>query len=112
MTTPIEFKECDDCAKEPGVPVLCAGCLHNRDAIAMLTAAKSVLPKVAQKETLVSNAVAALVIEHKLTCPGEDGIGVYCSMCWGRLNSDRPAEKPVTGHRSGCVVQTMKDAML
>lgn len=28
-----EFKECESCASKPGTPILCNGCLHNRNAI-------------------------------------------------------------------------------
>lgn len=28
-----EFKECDTCKSKPGSPVLCDGCLHNREVI-------------------------------------------------------------------------------
>ena len=35
------FRECDTCSAKPGSPVLCAGCLHNREVIERLT------PKVA-----------------------------------------------------------------
>ena len=30
------FKECETCAGRAGSPTLCAGCLHNRDLIAVL----------------------------------------------------------------------------
>ena len=29
----LEFHECESCAKKPGTPVLCGGCLHNREVI-------------------------------------------------------------------------------
>ena len=29
------FKECDTCASQPGIPVLCKGCLHNRRIITL-----------------------------------------------------------------------------
>jgi hypothetical protein len=32
-----EFMECDTCLAKPGTPLLCAGCLHNREAIAILS---------------------------------------------------------------------------
>jgi hypothetical protein len=28
-----DFRECDACRVKPGSPILCSGCLHNRDAI-------------------------------------------------------------------------------
>lgn len=28
-----EYKECDTCARQPGSPPLCSGCLNNRTAI-------------------------------------------------------------------------------
>ena len=31
-----EFVECDSCAKKPGSPTLCGGCLHNRNVAAQL----------------------------------------------------------------------------
>lgn len=31
-----EFMECDTCRAKPGSPILCSGCLHNRDAIKKL----------------------------------------------------------------------------
>lgn len=34
-----EFVECDACAAKPGSPVLCAGCLANRNTIGRLTKA-------------------------------------------------------------------------
>lgn len=33
-----EFMECDTCRAKAGSPVLCRGCLHNRDLISKLTA--------------------------------------------------------------------------
>jgi hypothetical protein len=36
-----QFVECDACRAKPGTPALCAGCLHNRTAIAHLRAAMS-----------------------------------------------------------------------
>lgn len=33
----LEFMECEDCRKKPGVATLCAGCLHNRQVIEQLT---------------------------------------------------------------------------
>lgn len=32
-----EFLECDTCRAEPGMPILCEGCLQNRAAIDRLT---------------------------------------------------------------------------
>lgn len=29
----MNFTECDTCAKKPGSPILCTGCLHNRRII-------------------------------------------------------------------------------
>lgn len=29
----IAFKECDTCRAKPGTPILCEGCLHNREAL-------------------------------------------------------------------------------
>jgi hypothetical protein len=34
----IPFVECDTCIKKPGTPILCQGCLLNREAILNLTA--------------------------------------------------------------------------
>ena len=34
-----EFKECNDCLDKPGIPPLCAPCLHNRGLIERLRAA-------------------------------------------------------------------------
>lgn len=34
-----EFIECDTCRAKPGSPILCQGCLHNRDLISRLTSA-------------------------------------------------------------------------
>jgi len=31
-----EFIECDTCRAKPGMPILCWGCLHNRDLITKL----------------------------------------------------------------------------
>lgn len=28
-----DFRECDTCKDKPGMPVLCWGCLHNRDQV-------------------------------------------------------------------------------
>lgn len=36
----IRFQECETCAAKPGIPELCAGCVHNRASIAYLTASK------------------------------------------------------------------------
>lgn len=32
----LEFKECDSCSAKTGSPVLCSGCLQNRDTIMKL----------------------------------------------------------------------------
>ena len=34
--TPTKFIECESCAAKPGMPVLCAGCLNNRELISDL----------------------------------------------------------------------------
>lgn len=31
-----KFIECDTCRAKPGSPILCSGCLHNRDVIGRL----------------------------------------------------------------------------
>lgn len=33
----MNFQECDTCIAKPGTPALCKGCLHNREAIRLLT---------------------------------------------------------------------------
>lgn len=33
----IKFQECDVCAAKPGTPILCWGCINNRDVIEKLT---------------------------------------------------------------------------
>ena len=42
-----DFMECDSCRAKPGSPILCRGCLHNRDVIYTLQKAikKSAAPK-------------------------------------------------------------------
>lgn len=34
----VEFMECDTCRAKAGSPILCKGCLHNRDVIQKLGA--------------------------------------------------------------------------
>ena len=35
MMDRLEFRECDNCAKKPGSPVLCGSCIHNRGMISV-----------------------------------------------------------------------------
>lgn len=35
-TIAAEFQECDTCRAKPGTPLLCSGCLHNREAFTAL----------------------------------------------------------------------------
>ena len=54
-----EFVECPECKKEPGTPVLCESCLHNRSSITKLgfevttlqSAIKLSLAKITKMET-------------------------------------------------------------
>lgn len=32
----LDFMECDSCRAKPGSPLLCKGCLHNRNVISKL----------------------------------------------------------------------------
>lgn len=45
MRIPLEFKECDACASKPGSPILCDGCLNNREVISRLRATHKNLKK-------------------------------------------------------------------
>lgn len=46
MPSPDEFMECDTCRAKPGSPPLCAGCLHNRQAIDKLRGAMQIMKAV------------------------------------------------------------------
>ena len=39
-----DFKECDTCRTKPGMPLLCDGCLHNRQLISLLKCNRNQLP--------------------------------------------------------------------
>jgi hypothetical protein len=41
----IPFVECDTCIKKPGTPILCQGCLLNREAILKLTSERDRLQR-------------------------------------------------------------------
>ncbi len=37
----LQFQECESCSAKPGAPILCKGCLHNREVISKLLARKN-----------------------------------------------------------------------
>jgi len=39
----VEFQECPTCAAKTGMPILCDSCLHNRQAIAIMKEALSMV---------------------------------------------------------------------
>ena len=45
------FVECDSCRAKPGSPLLCAGCIHNREVISFLKGAYKTLWDSAQNLT-------------------------------------------------------------
>ncbi len=76
------FMECDTCRAKPGSPTLCLGCLHNREAIGLLSKKPSlssrlrdVIPEL-RKLKYEGTATTLVGIANAIEAIGEEGFTI------------------------------------